>query len=135
MCYHKWILRAQNDADRWEHKRRDSSVYYHVDQSGTVEGLKAAFDHAHKSRPAALYIYSCDENGFLKRELDPYLQSLPVPICGGIYPRLVANGQILEKGSIVIGGYKPSSFMVIPDLSDDTVELDKAIDDYFPPII
>lgn len=106
---------------------------YQVERSGTVAGLKTAVDHVLKSGPTCLFILSCDENGFLKKDLDPFLESLPVPVCGGVYPRLIVNNRTLEKGSIVIGGEVGISSMVIPDLCDDTIELDKAIDSYFPP--
>jgi len=107
-------------------------VYYHIDLSGTVAGLKSAIDHVLESNPTSLHIHACDGNDFLKKDLDPYLQSLPVPVCGGIYPRVIVNNHIMEKGSMVVGRVRPANFMVIPDLCDDSIELDKAIDEHFP---
>jgi hypothetical protein len=99
-----------------------------VDYSGSLENLqKIAWDLTNKPNIKALGIFACDDNGFEPTTLDPLLQSLPVPLFGGIFPALLHGNQKLDHGTIVMGFNEPIDVHTIPCLSKSDTDFDKLI--------
>ena len=72
-----------------------------VENEGSSEQLFALFEQAIQSGAQSLLVLACDANGFTPAQLDLYLQCLPVPVFGGIFPEIIANGCTLQRGSVV----------------------------------
>ncbi|MCW7752898.1 FIST C-terminal domain-containing protein [Desulfobotulus sp. H1] len=54
-------------------------------------------------RVKALLILACDANGWTGESVNPWLLASPVPVFGGIFPQIIAEGKNLEKGTLIIG--------------------------------
>ncbi|MBL90343.1 MAG: histidine kinase [Myxococcales bacterium] len=81
----------------------------------------------HSEMKAALVLV-CDENGWGPEELDPLIAQQPMPVFGGVFPRLVAGKAVLNKGSIVIGVISDPQIAVIKGLSDPNADYEELID-------
>jgi hypothetical protein len=93
-----------------------------VDTTGTVEAL---FQHIHSAiaaGPKSLFVLACDANGFTPVLLDARLQALPIPVFGGIFPEIIADGRKLQCGSIICGLPVSASIHHIDKLSDPDVD-------------
>jgi hypothetical protein len=71
--------------------------------SGTLNGLEQLINSMLQSGVQSLLILSCADNGFTQSSLSPFLKKLPVPVCGGLFPKIIHEGKIYGHGSIVIG--------------------------------
>ena len=81
----------------------------------------------HSEMKAALVLV-CDENGWGPEELDPLIAQQPMPVFGGVFPRLVAGKEVLSKGSLVIGVISDPQIAVIEGLSDPHADYEELID-------
>ncbi|MDD5395041.1 MAG: FIST C-terminal domain-containing protein [Thiothrix sp.] len=96
-----------------------------VDTVGTDHEL---FQHIHAAvalGAKSLLVLACDANGFIPAQLDARLQALPIPIFGGIFPEIIANGRKLTCGSVVCGLPVTAQIHLIGELSNPEA-------DYFP---
>ena len=50
--------------------------------------------------------------------LDPVLQNLPVPVFGGVFPKLLHEGETVGDGALVVGLSLEPTVTVVPSLSD-----------------
>lgn len=89
-----------------------------VESSGTCEGLFTLLDLALKSGAQSLLVLAADANGFTPEQLDARLQALPVPVFGGIFPEIIADGQTLKQGSLVCSLPVAVQVHLIENLSD-----------------
>ena len=55
------------------------------------------------------------------------LRSLPVPVCGGLFPQVIADGQRHEDGLLAIGLPNEPTIAVISELSDPDDDLDASL--------
>ncbi|MCP4748863.1 MAG: histidine kinase [Desulfobacteraceae bacterium] len=79
-------------------------MYIQNDTSGTLDGMRKLIHKVASCKDVkALMVLACDQNEFTPDQADPLLQSLQVPVFGGIYPAIVHGCQKMEKGCIVIG--------------------------------
>nr|WP_308873823.1 FIST N-terminal domain-containing protein [Thiothrix subterranea] len=99
-----------------------------VDQSGSCEGLLQSLDKAIAAGAQSVLVFAADANGFTPAQLDTYLQALPIPIFGGIFPEIIANGQILQQGSVVCALPIVSEVYHIEHLSDPDADYFSAIE-------
>ncbi|WP_179953341.1 FIST signal transduction protein [Desulfobotulus mexicanus] len=90
---------------------------------------KIARRMASDPRVKSLLILGCDGNEWTKEEADPLFQSLPVPVFGGIFPQIIAEGKNLEQGTLVAGLRHPVKPFVIKDISRPETELEDELDD------
>lgn len=108
---------------------------YSVDLSGSMEGLKELVDEVTSDKTTkALMILAADGNNFISSTLDPFLQQLPVPVFGGIFPQIIYRDRKLSTGSIVIGLETPVDLLVVDEVSSEFTEFDDLIDEGFPDI-
>ncbi len=89
-----------------------------VDTDGTYSNLARLLDNALSAGARSLLVLACDANGFTSAQLDQDLQALPVPVFGGVFPEIVADGQRLQRGSIVCALPMPVEVFTIHGLSD-----------------
>jgi hypothetical protein len=75
-----------------------------VDPSGSPTSLcqvLLAFD----ADPAveSLLVFACDANGFNPGDLDNTLHSISKPVFGGVFPMVISDGVIFNRGTVVFG--------------------------------
>ncbi len=73
------------------------------DREGTLQGLKVAIKAAMERGAESLFILSCDNNEIPISQLSDYLQSLDIPLFGGLFPQVINGIQHLEQGHVVCG--------------------------------
>jgi hypothetical protein len=78
---------------------------------------KMAEELASDPRVKALLILGCDGNGWTRTHLNPWLTALRLPVFGGIFPQILADGRNLEKGCIVAGLFHGVQPLVVTGLS------------------
>ena len=71
--------------------------------SGKLEELRAAADRLHAAGVGSLMILACEADGWDPAELTPWLQSLPLPVFGGIFPSIIHRAKNLRSGTLVVG--------------------------------
>jgi hypothetical protein len=96
-----------------------------VETSGSSDGLFTLLDLALNAGAKSLLVLAADANGFTPAQLDARLQALPIPVFGGIFPEIIADGQNLKLGSLVCALPITAQVHHIEKLSDPDV-------DYFP---
>lgn len=100
-----------------------------VETSGTLSALIAAAERvAAEPKVKALILLCANGNGFSKSSLDPFLTSLDLPAVGGLFPNLIHEHSLMEKGSIIWGVARPVEVVTVPDLSDPTNDVFELLD-------
>lgn len=90
-----------------------------TDPKGTLADFKRILTECYQSEGVeSLLILSCDENKFTPGEVNPLLQSIDIPIFGGVFPEIISGKQKLSKGTIVAGLSTKPDILVVPGLSD-----------------
>ena len=79
--------------------RADLAILQHLVERVVSEGAQGVM------------IWAADGNGCQPAELDPWLEKLPVPVAGGVFPQLIHGGRNHGQGYLVIGW--PSRFDVV----------------------
>lgn len=72
-----------------------------VDSEGSAEKLAINLKAAAATGAKSLMVLAGDNEQFTPDNLDEHLKQINIPIFGGIFPSVIANQQILDKGSIV----------------------------------
>lgn len=89
-----------------------------VDHRGTTDQLFHNINTAIVAGAKSLFVLACDANGLTPAQADARLRSLPVPVFGGIFPEIIAEGHTLKRGSIVCGLPVNANVQHIDRLSD-----------------
>ncbi len=84
------------------------------DREGTFHGLKAAIETSLAQGAKSLFVLSCEGNDISAGELNDYLGTVPVPLFGGIFPRIVHGSEALARGHIVCGFSRELSLALVP---------------------
>lgn len=76
----------------------------------------------------SLLILAADGNDCQPREFDPWLKSMPVPVCGGVFPQLIHEQKNHEFGYLVVG--IPATVQVhnIEGLSDPGADFAESVE-------
>ncbi len=105
------------------------------DDTGTIEKLEEFLEQAIDSDTRCLLIFAGDGNGFTPDLLNPLLQSVSIPIFGGIFPQIIHQHEHSERGIVVIGlPWQPQEIAIIPNLSDADVDFEEIVDQLIPEI-
>lgn len=72
-----------------------------IEPTGNTNALIKLMEDCIAKGAKSLLIMSCD-NGVSANDIDSYLQSISIPVFGGIFPNLAYQENILDKGSLVI---------------------------------
>ncbi len=100
-----------------------------LDTDGTSVGFMRALDRILSyDGVQGLLVFSCDNNGFTPRGLDPLLAQIPVPVFGGCFPAILHKDQVYERGTVVVGLPVKPEVQLIEGLSDGRDNFDDAID-------
>ena len=73
----------------------------YIEHSGTFAGLTHCIDTAIQDGAKHLLVLSCNNLSYEPVSLNQYLQRLSIPIFGGLYPGLILEDALIERGSIV----------------------------------
>jgi len=112
--------------------KRGDDMFINLDREGTVEGLQYLLERAaDDENTSGVLILACDANGFTPEKVDEVLKQYKKPVFGGIFPQILFNKEILEKGTIVAGISQPVSTAVIKGLGDISIDLDAIIENTF----
>ncbi|MEP0357528.1 FIST C-terminal domain-containing protein [Paraglaciecola sp.] len=82
------------------------------------ESLQSLLSAALSNSPHALLIFCCDESLKNHTFLDPILTSLQVPVFGGVFPAIILEGKVFEKGIIVLPIMTPVEVKVFENLKN-----------------
>ena len=66
----------------------------------------------------SLLVLAGEGNGWTRAQTDPVLQSLGIPLFGGIFPRIVHGPRAYERGFVVAGLPHRAEILCVPGLSD-----------------
>lgn len=82
-----------------------------LDAGGTVEGLKTLVESAgrHGKAGCGLMLLACDANGFTPEGVDAVLSKADLPVFGGVFPAVIHQDRLLERGTVAV---------VLPVVSD-----------------
>jgi hypothetical protein len=107
----------------------------YVDKSSSIKGFREIIGKAVEDKNVnGLFILSCDGNGFSPAAVNPILESISIPVFGGIFPAIIHGKEKMETGTIVAGLSREVRTVVIPQLSDNDADYVKIIDDTMPGI-
>lgn len=99
------------------------------DPHGTPEGLEACLQNmVNQKGVSALLVLCADDNGFSKERIDPILTGLQLPIAGGVFPALIHNGQIHNRGSLVVGLADILNIQTVENLSAPDADYEQILD-------
>lgn len=108
-------------------------MYIRFEQSGTVAALAELLAEAQQQPEVrALLVLVCDDNGFTPSQLDPVLHACRLPLFGGIFPAIIAQGQQLRRGSLLIGLSAEPRLACVPALSNPATDFDAILTEAFP---
>lgn len=94
------------------------------DPSGSVDGLARSLDEACRDRTTGLVVVLAGSaNGFTPAAIDPILHRCRSPIVGGVFPSVIHDGALHERGTIVAGLSCRAATVVIEQLSDPTTDI------------
>ncbi len=100
-----------------------------IDKEGTLNGLADAIARTVKvERVTSLVILVCADNGFTPDDMDPLLQSINVPLMGGVFPNLLVGRERLTRGCVVWGVRRPLSVGTVRDISHPDIDLELAVE-------
>lgn len=82
----------------------------------TAESIQSLISAALSNNPDALLIFCCDESLKNQTFLDPILTSLQVPVFGGVFPAIIIEEKVFEKGLLVLPIMTPVEVKVFANL-------------------
>jgi len=106
----------------------DERLAIWLDRKGTPEELGCLLEQAETAAVPGALVLACDGNGFTPAQLDPLLTSSPLPLFGGIFPRIIHGNELLERGSLVVGLPDPPRMVYLPNLSDPEADFEEQLD-------
>lgn len=102
------------------------------DQTGSLEiffnNIKLAIGKGAQS----LFLLSADENNFDVTQVNNFLQTLSVPVFGGIFPQIIYETNSVNRGSIVCGASFVPQIEQVCGLSDQNADYASAIAKFAP---
>ncbi len=99
----------------------------YIDRSGTFEALRQNIQQAISEGASHLLILSCNNLSYDATTLNSYLQSLAIPVFGGLFPGLILEDGLLERGSIVCSLSGVATTYCLPALSSTEVDFLEAL--------
>jgi hypothetical protein len=92
---------------------------YYLCGEASASELSQAINNLSQSGANSLLILACDRDGWSKEQVDPLLHQCLLPVFGGIFPAVVVDSQLLERGTVVIGLRDSVETRIIENISDD----------------
>lgn len=75
---------------------------YIWEPTGTEAALMAAISAIAETRPSAIQVLGVLGNGWSAETIDPVIASAQAPVFGGLFPGLIVDGALVERGAILI---------------------------------
>ncbi len=100
---------------------------YHLCVEASVSELSRAVNQLIGSGAKSLLILACDQDAWTKEQVDPFLCECPLPVVGGIFPAVICNAQLFERGTLVIGLRDRVETSIVCNLSEHTEKLSAVI--------
>lgn len=72
-------------------------------EGNRVDDLRAAFDTLRANGMQSAMILACGEDDWPQDALSVFLQSLDLPVFGGIFPRIIHAGRLHRHGTVIVG--------------------------------
>lgn len=85
---------------------------------GGVKELCAAIERLRDTKMRSLMILACEADHWPRQDLDPLLQSLDIPVFGGIFPSIIYNSRLHRTGTLVVGFADVLDVSVVSHLAD-----------------
>ncbi|MET0012623.1 MAG: FIST C-terminal domain-containing protein [Sedimenticola sp.] len=103
------------------------------DSQGTIESFKNALaDLMKQPHINSIFILSCDNNGYDQETIAPILKAQNKTCFGGIFPKIIHEGQLYDTGNIFVGFFFDVETIVIDNLGNKELNLDDVIIRAFP---
>ncbi|SHO43231.1 FIST signal transduction protein [Desulfopila aestuarii] len=107
------------------------TIYF--DPEGTATGLEQCLRQASQDdNISGLLVLSCAANDFTPEAIDPILQQTKVALAGGIFPRIIHNTKLHDKGTLVIGLPDVVTIETIHHLRDPDADFEHILDQKLP---
>nr|AQQ74461.1 hypothetical protein [uncultured bacterium] len=100
---------------------------YHLCNETSASELSLAINLLDETGANSLLILACDQDGWTKEQVDPILLQCPMRVFGGIFPAVVFNNQLLDRGTLVIGLRDSFDAQIIENISDDPAKFSSLI--------
>lgn len=71
--------------------------------SSSLSELDDAIQSVISEGAESLLLLTCIDNGYNQQQIDVMLKACPVPICGGLFPKIILQEESYSKGAIVLG--------------------------------
>lgn len=102
----------------------------HICKEGKAETAeKCLLEMTRDSRVQAVLVLACDANGWTKEGVDPWIRACRIPVFGGIFPQILADGQNLEKGFLMAGLFHPVEILVLTGTSRPGMDFDTILEE------
>ncbi len=100
------------------------------DPSGSVEtfGKKLKALQSNSAVKSTL-VFSCDNNNFIKEDVDGFLKESIKPVFGGIFPEIIHGDQKYTKGTVFAGIESETDVLTIDKLSDIAANYDDQLEE------
>ena len=99
------------------------------DRSPSVAEFACSLDEVASAEGVQFVLtLACDANGYSPVELDPILQSQPVPILGGLFPQIISGRESWETGFVVVGFNHAAKVQTVAGLSDPETDFEAALE-------
>lgn len=82
----------------------------------TLEAVSTLFDKVLIDNPHAVLIFCCEYPVQDMVFFDEFLKTIKVKVCGGVFPSVVYDGQVLEMGIVVVPVLIPVDIRFYPEL-------------------
>jgi hypothetical protein len=99
--------------------------FLEFDHCASLQWLQQTLDrHVHDGKVKAFMILLCEGNHWNEDQLNPILRTCKCPVFGGVFPGLMHEGRLHERGSCVIAFESAIEVIYLPMLSNPEVDLD-----------
>lgn len=102
-------------------------ITIHFTSAPSLEDLQALTQQALDAGAQSLILLAADGNGCDPAVFDPWLQSLQVPVAGGVFTQLIHDQQHHEKGYLVLGWPEAVLVRHVAGLSDPEVDFTDSV--------
>ena len=74
-----------------------------VSEESTIKALDDGLSKAEESGCASVLIMACSDNDYDRESLKSLLGGYSLPVCGGLFPKIVSESRVLSEGVIIVG--------------------------------
>ncbi len=90
----------------------------HFDKTGSIEALAHLLAVVQEQPEVrGIQVFAADGNGFTPAAVDPLLRDIRMPVFGGVFPAVLHQGEMFERGSLVIGVTAPLHTTIVSNVS------------------